>query len=253
MSVALRLEKLTFCAWCVERRYYWSGDWVTLFQWVSQGSRHLSFFDAPVFKYTLKVFVVGQVRRIAGKRLFLWTSVAHVDITLWYISRVCYVVFAVCKVAWKWRVLVCLREKTSTVFHGPSIILAVCSAIALEADLILDDQSALPVNAWDAAGSSLTIQAQRDQDALGDTALVHLSPTGRTWVRQECCKGGRGWPFLSSWNCCWCPFLGFKWSVLCLISVAFTLLFWSDAVYRGSGLERLVRSLSDRQHGEGAF
>lgn len=99
----------------------------------------------------------------------------------------------------------------------------------------------------------LAFQACRDLDAVGGIDLVHLSPTGWTSVRQEWCKDGRRRSFLSSWNCCCYPFLGFKWSVLCLISVAFTLLFWSAEVYRGSGLERLVWNLADRQHGEGAF
>lgn len=200
----------------------------------------------------LKVFVVGQVRRIVGKRLLLWTSVAHVAITLWYISRVYHIVFPICKVAWKCRVLTCLREKISTVSHRPTILLAVCSSKDLEADLHLG---------WSVSSSSACLrccrlpthhQAHRHLDAVGGIDLVHLSPTGWTSVSQERCKDGRGRPFLSSWNCCCYPFLGFKWSVLCLISVAFTLLCWSAEVYRGSGLGRLVWNLSDRQHGEGA-
>ena len=133
----------------------------------------------------LKVFVVGQVRRIVGKRLLLWTSVAHVAITLWYISRVYHIVFPICKVAWKCRVLTCLREKISTVSHRPTILLAVCSSKDLEADLRLG---------WSVSSSSACLrccrlpthhQAHRHLDAVGVNVNCHSHYRKRHGVSSE--------------------------------------------------------------------
>lgn len=72
-------------------------------------SRHLSSFDATTFKYTFE----GLPNRVGEKDCL--EEIIFMDLTLLYISRVYHMVFPKCKVAWKHRVLVCPREKTSTV------------------------------------------------------------------------------------------------------------------------------------------
>lgn len=73
----------------------------------------------------LKVFTVGW-EGLLVRDYFGGASLAH-GITLLHISKVYHMAFPGCKVAWKYRVLVCPREKTSTVRHAPSVILAMLS------------------------------------------------------------------------------------------------------------------------------